>query len=384
MDSLNRFAERKLAALGRRSLRRELEPTERMDGRRVRRGGRELISFASNDYLGLSHDADVVAASIEATRRHGVGAGAARLIEGNHAHYARLEQQLAALKGTEAALVFGSGYLTNIGLLPLFAGAADLVVLDELCHSCLLAGASLSGARVETFAHNNVAAARTVLVRERGNARHCVLVTDGVFSMEGDLAPLPALGELAREFDGWLLSDDAHGLGVVGGGRGSTFAHAADADVPLQMGTLSKAVGAYGGYLCASSPVVELVANRARSFVYSTGLPPGTVAAATAALDIIASDTERTARPLMLAQRFTDGVGLPRAESPIVSWPLETAERALAASRALADAGFFAPAIRPPTVPAGTARVRLAFSAAHTDGDVAQLADAVARIERGV
>lgn len=382
MDSLNRFAERKLAAIERRSLRRELGVVERVDARRVRRGGRELVSFASNDYLGLSHDPGVVAASVEAVRRFGVGAGASRLIEGNHPLYAALEQRLAALKGTDAAIVFGSGYLTNVGVLPLFAGAADLVVIDELCHSCLLAGAELSGAAVRSFAHNDVAAARALLERERADARHCLVVTDGVFSMEGELAPLPELGALAREFDAWLLADDAHGLGVVGSGRGSTFAHAAPADVPLQMGTLSKAVGAYGGYLCADAPVVELVANRARSFVYSTGLPPGTVAAATAALDVIATDTARTSRPLALARRFTETLGLPGAGSPIVAWPCPTPARALAASRALAEAGFFAPAIRPPTVPPGTACVRLAFSAVHTDDDAARLAEAVAELER--
>lgn len=377
MDSLDRFAARKLAAIGRRGLDRVLTVTEPLDARRVRRDGRELVSFASNDYLGLASDPNVVAASIEAARRYGAGAGAARLIAGNHPPYAALEARLATLKGTAAAVVFGSGYLANVGLLPLFAGRGDLIVMDELCHSCLLTGAALSRARVAQFAHNDVDAARELLGRGRPAARHCLLVTDGVFSMEGDLAPLPELAELAREHDAWLLTDDAHGLGVVGGGRGSSFAHAVPVDVPLQMGTLSKAVGAYGGYLCASKAVVELVTNRARSFVYSTGLPPGTVAAATAALDIIVNDRARTSRPLELARRFTERLNLERAESPIVPVPLATPARALAASRALAARGFYVPAVRPPTVPPGTSRLRVAFSAAHSDADVDGLADAI-------
>jgi 8-amino-7-oxononanoate synthase len=203
------------------------------------------------------------------------------------------------------------------------------------------------------------------------------LVTDGVFSMEGDLAPLPELAALAIEHDAWLMTDDAHGLGVVGGGRGSSFAHDAPVSVPLQMGTLSKAVGCYGGYLCTSRSVAELVRNRARSFVYSTGLPPATVAAATRALDLIASDGELVRRPLERARELTAALALPPATSAIVSIVMGSAARALAASEALRAAGFLVAAIRPPTVPAGTARLRLTFSAAHTPEQVAALVAAV-------
>jgi 8-amino-7-oxononanoate synthase len=195
--------------------------------------------------------------------------------------------------------------------------------------------------------------------------------------MEGDLAPLVPLTALAREYDAWLLTDDAHGLGVVGGGRGSTFAHTGPVDVPLQMGTLSKAVGSYGGYLCASGPVADLVRNRARSFVYSTGLPPGCVAAAIKALEIIAGEPDRVARPLTRARSFTQALALPPAQSAIVSIVLGSAQRALHASERLRDAGYLVPAIRPPTVPSGTARLRFAFSAAHSENDIAELAAAV-------
>jgi 8-amino-7-oxononanoate synthase len=374
--SLDRFAQRKLESLARRNLRRELAVTERGAGV-ADSGGRRLTSFACNDYLGLSQHPDVVEASRAATLRYGAGAGASRLITGNHPLYSELERMLAQIKNTDDAVVFGSGYLTNIGVIPVFAGAADLVLLDESCHSCILSGATLSRSRIVTFKHNDVADARALLDLHRDRHRHCLIVTDGVFSMEGDLAPLVPLTALAREYDAWLLTDDAHGLGVVGGGRGSTFAHTGPVDVPLQMGTLSKAVGSYGGYLCASGPVADLVRNRARSFVYSTGLPPGCVAAAIKALEIIAGEPDRVARPLTRARSFTQALALPPAQTAIVSIVLGSAQRALHASERLRDAGYLVPAIRPPTVPSGTARLRFAFSAAHSENDIAELAAAV-------
>jgi 8-amino-7-oxononanoate synthase len=224
---------------------------------------------------------------------------------------------------------------------------------------------------------DDVEHARALLAEQRSRHRHCLVVTDGVFSMEGDLAPLPALAALTAEHGAWLMSDDAHGLGVVGDGRGSSFAHGERVDVPLQMGTLSKAAGAYGGYLCASESVVELVRNRARSFVYSTGLPPGTVAAASRALDLIATNLELVRRPLGLARLFTSELALSPAASPIVSIIFGGAERALRASDELKLAGFLVPAIRPPTVPTGTSRLRFTFSAAHREERVRALAAAV-------
>ncbi len=378
--SLDDVAAAKLAALERRRLRRRLATTERTSATAAVQAGRTLVSFSCNDYLGLSQHPEVIAASLEATRRYGVGAGSSRLVNGNYPLYAELERKLAELKGTEDAIVFGSGYLTNVGVIPALVGAADLVVLDELSHSCLLAGAELSRGRIVEFRHNDVAHAGALLAELRARHRYCLLVTDGVFSMEGDLAPLAELALLARRHDAWLMTDDAHGLGVVGDGRGSSFATGARVDVPLQMGTLSKSVGVYGGYLCASRGVVELLRNRARSFVYSTGLPPGTVAAAIRALDIISTDRELVRRPVALARSFTDELGLRPAESAIVSIVLGSAERALRASDELRLAGFLVAAIRPPTVPPGTSRLRFTFSAAHREEDVHALAAAVRSI----
>ncbi len=229
------------------------------------------------------------------------------------------------------------------------------------------------------YPHNDLAALDALLADRRARHPKAVILTDGVFSMDGDLAPLTALaGRLAAcRHDAWLMADDAHGIGVVGQGRGSTFAGRTAADVPLQMGTLSKAVGAYGGYLCASAPVIELMKNRARTFVYSTALPPANVAGAIAALDLIESDPAFAALPLRKAKAFTARAGLPDAVSPIVPVVVGAPEAALAAARMLEAEGVLVVPIRPPTVPAGTARLRFAFTARHDDGDIARLADLV-------
>jgi len=381
--SLDDVARDKLEALERRQLRRRLTVTARSTATTATQSAAELVSFSCNDYLGLSQHPEVVAASIEVTRRFGVGAGSSRLVNGNHPLYVELESKLAALKGAEDCVVFGSGYLTNVGTMPALLGASDLIVLDELVHNSLLTGAGVSGARVLEFRHNDVGHAAELLAAERAAHRRCLLLTDGVFSMEGDLAPLPGLAALAAEHDAWLMTDDAHGLGVVGGGRGSSFAFDPPVAVPLQMGTLSKAVGGYGGYLCASHSVAELVRNRARSFVYSTGLPPGTVAAAIRALDLIANDAELVRRPLVRAREFTTALDLPPATSAIVSLVMGSAAHALDASDALRSAGFLVAAIRPPTVPPGTSRLRFTFSAAHTAAQVAALVAAVRQLLAG-
>ncbi len=377
MNTLDEFAAQKLAALEAEHLRRSLVETAREDGVWVERDGRRLLSFSCNDYLGLTHHQKVKAAAIAAIEAFGAGAGASRLITGNHPLYTELETKLARLKETEAACVFGSGYLANAGIIPVLAGPRDLVLVDEFSHSCLWAGAQLSRGRVERFRHNDVADAASLLKKNRAQFEHALIVTDGVFSMDGDLAPVAALAELARLHDAWLMTDDAHGLGVVGGGRGSSFAGGKKAAVDLQMGTLSKALGSSGGYLCASKPVIDLVKTRARTLVYSTGLPPASVAAAIAALEIVESEPELVARPLAKARRFTRMLDLPLAESAIVPLVLGDPTRALAASDALESEGFLVTAIRPPTVPAGTSRLRFAFSAAHPDAEVDRLAEIV-------
>jgi len=379
MRSLDEFAGEKLKTLERANLRRSPVVTARA-GIWAEREGRRLLSFSCNDYLNLSQHPDAIAAAIEATARYGVGAGASRLVTGNHPLYAELESRLARLKGTEAACVFGSGYLANTGIIPALVGPDDLVLIDELSHACIRAGATLSGAAVRLYRHADAGHAEALLVAHRGGKQRALIATDGVFSMDGDLAPLAALAELARRFDAWLLSDDAHGLGVVGGGRGSSFANGGaqvPIEVPLQMGTLSKAVGAYGGYLCASHAVIDFMQTRARTFIYSTGLPPPVVAAATAALDVIEREPAYAAEPLRKAKEFARALNLPEAQSAIVPVIVGETDAALAASELLRDEGFLVVAIRPPTVPVGTARLRFAFTAQHPDAEIARLADVV-------
>jgi 8-amino-7-oxononanoate synthase len=375
MRSLDEFACGKLAALERARLRRTPVVTAR-DGIFAERGGRRLLSFSCNDYLNLSRHPAIIKAAVDAAQRFGIGAGASRLVTGNHPLYDELESRLARLKGTEAACVFGSGYLANIGIIPALAGSGDLVLVDELSHACIHAGAKLSGSTVQRYRHGDVAHAEALLAEHRGRHAHALIATDGVFSMDGDLAPLEELSAVAKRYDAWLLADDAHGLGVVGHGRGSTFANGG-ADVPLQMGTLSKAVGAYGGYLCASAAVIDLMRTRARPFIYSTGLPPPVVAAAIAALDLIERDRVLTGEPLRKARLFTRALNLPEAQSAIVPVIVGEAEAALAASEMLEAEGFLVVAIRPPTVPPGTARLRFAFTALHPESEIDRLAGIV-------
>lgn len=378
MPSLNEFASRKLAELETRGQRRELVDTGRGMAGRATRDGRDVVSFCCNDYLNLSQHPQVKAAAAEALETYGAGTGASRLVTGNNPLFAELEARLARIKGAEAALIFGSGYLANTGIIPSLLGEGDIIFADELSHACIISGARMSRARVVTFRHNDMAHLRSLLAAHRAEGANALVVTDGVFSMDGDLAPLPEMTALAEAHDAWLMTDDAHGLGVIGGGRGSSFAFGPQKmNVPLQMGTLSKAVGGYGGYLCAERPVIDLLKSRARTLVYSTGLPPASVAAALAALDVIEAEPERVVRPVANATQFCREVGLPTPESPIVPVIIGEETRALDASRLLLDEGYLVTAIRPPTVPPGTARLRLTFMAEHDPADITRLASLV-------
>jgi 8-amino-7-oxononanoate synthase len=364
MVGLDEFAREKLAIARGQSLLRQLQE--------VPSG---IRNFCSNDYLGLSGDPRLKSASSEATVRYGTGAGASRLVTGNHPVYLGCEQQIAMIKETESALVFGSGYLANLGVIPALVGERDLVVADELSHACMLSGAKLSEAQVELFRHNDVNHAEAVLSAHRGRARNCLLMTEGVFSMDGDLAPLADLFALSRRFDAWLMTDDAHGLGVVGSGRGSAFAAGVKPDV--QMGTLSKAVGAYGGYVACDEAVTSYLVNRARSFVYSTGLPPGVIAAASAGLSIISLQPETCDIPKRNASMFCKRVGLPEPASAIVPLIIGDSGRVLQAAEMLLETGYLVKAIRPPTVPDGTARLRFTFTALQQEDEILKLADIV-------
>ncbi|MFC3050393.1 aminotransferase class I/II-fold pyridoxal phosphate-dependent enzyme [Kordiimonas pumila] len=383
-NSLNAFAEQKLASLEAKNQRRSLFAMERRYGMDIETAdGSHLISFTDNDYLGLSTHPDVVNAAIEATRKYGAGSGASRLVTGNHPLYDALEEKIAQIKGTESAAVFGSGYLANVGIIPTFIGKKDLIIADELVHTCIHAGMALSNAKTLYFRHNDADHAAELMAEHRHNHPHAMIIVDGVYSMDGDIAPLIALGELAQKYDAWLMNDDAHALGTIGSGRGSAHACGAEHLVPLQMGTLSKAVGAYGGYLAASKPVIDFIKTRARSFIYTTGLPPGTIGAALKALEMIESNPTLTARPTQLAQHFAKSLQLPTPETPIVPLVIGAETDALAASAKLAEKGFKVTAFRPPTVPEGTSRLRFTFSASHRDSDIERLITACRKLSLG-
>ncbi len=372
--SLERFAANKLAGLDRRNLRRRTRETRPLGGALVERDGRQLVNACSNDYLGLSQHPAVIEAAAAAARQFGAGSGASRLVTGGHPLLFELEARLAAFKGTEDCLVFGSGYLANLAITPALVGSGDIIFVDTLAHACLHAGARLSGARVEVFPHNDMAALGAMLTTLRPDHRHAMILTDGVFSMDGDLAPLPDMMALAQTHDAWTLIDDAHGIGVIGGGHGSTHAVQPPVVPPLQMGTLSKALGSYGGYVCASRDVCDLLRTRARPLVFTTALPPASIGAALAALDLIEQDSALRERPMDLARRFCRTLGLAEPNSPIVPIIIGDESAALSASAELEDAGFLVTAIRPPTVPRRTARLRITFNAAHSEADIDRLA----------
>jgi 8-amino-7-oxononanoate synthase len=367
MADLDAILTGRLVALEAKGQRRRLRAGERARGVAIERGGRRFVSFSCNDYLGLSWHPEVIRASAEATQRYGAGAGASRLVTGEHPLYGELESLLARAKGTEAACVFGSGYLANLGTIPALVGADDLIVADKLVHACMLDGARLSGAKLVRFAHNDAGHCESILRAQRGSHRHCLLMTETVFSMDGDRAPVGALAGVARAHGAWLMTDDAHGFGVV----------ESEAHGDVQMGTLSKAAGGYGGYVCGSAALVDLLKTSARSVMFSTGLPAGVLAGAIAAIGLIERSPELRALPLARARQFTGALGLAAAQSAIVPMIIGGNEAAVEASGKLEARGFLVGAIRPPTVPEGTARLRFTFSAAHAAEQVESLVAAV-------
>jgi 8-amino-7-oxononanoate synthase len=367
---------RKLEAQG---LLRGLLPLESPAGARVVRGGRELWNFASNDYLGLARHPEIEAALIEGVQRHGAGAAASRLVCGTLAPHTVFEEALAEAKQTAAALLFSSGYATALGVVPAVVGNGDFVVLDKLCHACLIDAARLSGATLRVFPHNDLSKLGRMLssIRARHAKARILVVTESVFSMDGDLCPLAGIVGLTENHDALLLLDEAHGFGVLGGhGMGLAERENLQPRIAFQMGTLSKAAGLSGGYLAASRGWIDLLVNRARSFIYSTAPPPALAHAAAASLALIRSQTGGTLRK-KLADHLSR-MGNPT--TAIIPWIVGSNEAALAASAALADEGFMVPAIRFPTVPRGTARLRVSLSAAHPPEAVEALAQAIPRL----
>ncbi len=366
MPSLAFFANQHLEKSAQLQQTRILHMSIREQGIYIKRADKKLISFSCNDYLGLTTHPAVKLAASNAIEKYGTGSGASRLITGNNPLYGELEALLAKIKNTDNALVFGSGYLANIGIIPALVGKNDLIIADKFIHASLIDGCKLSGAKLLRFSHNSAIACRNILQKHRKNYTRCLIITENIFSMDGDIAPVDALCDLAANYDAWLLTDDAHGLGVI--------ANTSKKKPHLQIGTLSKAIGSYGGYVCAENTVIEYLKEKARSLVYTTALPPASLAGAIAALQIIMKDSNLCALPLQNAQLFTRLLGLPPATSAIVPVIIGNTAKTIAAAARLEEQGFLVAAIRPPTIPIGTSRLRFAFSALHNSEDIEKLA----------
>lgn len=350
-------------------------------------GGKRVLQMSSNNYLGLTHHPKMKQAAIEATEKYGVGAGSVRTITGTLAIHDELEQKLAAFKGTEAALVFQSGFTTNQGVLGSILGADDVVISDELNHASIIDGIRLTKASRKIFAHKDMDQLEAVL-KECGSYRQRVVVTDGVFSMDGDIAPLTTIVELAEKYDALVYVDDAHASGVLGKhGKGSTDHFGLHGRVHFQIGTLSKAIGAVGGYVATSQAAKDLMINNARSFLFSTSLPPSVAASCIAAIDVLKTEPELTERLWSNANSFRDtlkqeGFNTGDSETPIIPIIVGEPARTLEFSKRLLDEGLCAQGIVYPTVSMDKGRVRMIVTAQHTDEDLAFALDALKKVGR--
>jgi len=367
-----------LAKLEEANLRRTLRVADEMSA--------SMLNFAANDYLGLSRHPALIEAARQATAQRGTGAGASRLVTGTNSAVLALEEQLAAWKEKEAALVFSSGYAAALGMIPTLVGKGDTVILDKLAHASLIDAARLSGATVRTFPHNDMGRLESLLKKISPGKTHILVVTESIFSMDGDAAPLRELVELKDRYGAWLLVDEAHATGLYGAtGAGLVAEAGLSARVEIVMGTLSKALGSVGGYIAGSRTLIDWLVNRARSFIYSTALPPGVIAASRAAIELCQAPEGASLRGRLWGNVARFHAGLPTrwkngtlSSSAIQPLICGEASAALQLAATLREAGFLIPAIRYPTVPRHAARLRVTLSAAHADKDIDALNRALA------
>jgi len=389
MNSFTDELNRRLADLREQNLFRELRRVDSAQGARIEIGGKTFLNFSSNDYLGLANHPALKAAAIRAVEKFGVGAGASRLICGSLAPFHELEETLAAFKKTEAALTFSTGYAAAVGTITALCGKDDIIILDKLVHASIVDAAKLSGAKLRVFAHNDLddledklkwaasAARHSSLV-----TRHILIVTESIFSMDGDAAPLREIVALKEKYGAWLMVDEAHATGVIGkNGRGLAEELGVGGQIEIQMGTLGKALGASGGYICGSRALIDFLVNRARSFIFSTAPVPAAAAAATAGIQLVQS-AEGRARRKTLRQRIDEFASTLNPQpstfnGAIVPVILGDEAEAVAAAAKLREKNIFVPAIRYPTVARGAARLRITLTAAHSESDVAELVRAL-------
>lgn len=365
--------------------RRQLQTAQ---GAHVRVDGRFFINFSSNDYLGLANHPRLVEAFCAAAREYGVGSGASHLVCGHSAEHHCLEEELAAFTGRERALLFSTGYMANLGTVRALLGKGDLVLEDKLNHASLLDAGQLSGARMKRFRHSDLAHLEELLAAAGPGQRKFIAV-DGVFSMDGDCAPLAEMASLARRYGAWLMVDDAHGFGVLGATGGGVIQEAGltQDDVPVLMATLGKALGSFGAFVAGSSALVDTLLQQARTYIYTTALPPAVAAATRVGLQLLQEEAWRKQHLEQLLQRLRAGLAtlnlpvLP-SDTPIQPVILGDAGSAMDASDMLFRQGFYVPAIRPPTVPEGTSRLRITLSADHSEGDIDKLLEALAGLAK--
>ena len=377
------------AAWKARGLDRQLACVEAVDGDRIRVGENWLWNLASNDYLGLARHPLVQQAASRAALQWGGGAGASPLVSGWSRLHQDLTDDLSAFEGVPAVALVPSGFSANLGAIVSLVGPGDAVFLDRLDHACLVAGAKLSGARVRVYPHNDLDRLANALQRERAAYRRVLVATDGVFSMDGDLAPLPELVDLAERFHAMTLVDEAHATGVLGPqGRGACALLGVEDRVTVRVGTLSKALGAMGGFVAGSRVLVDRILNRAPAYMFSTSLAPAAVGAALAALGLVRAEPERRIRLAQLCRQFQASLGIPEMKlpefpTPIIPIVVGKADRAMQLALELRDAGFLVPAIRPPTVPRGTSRLRVSLSATLSEDMVESLAMKIGQLQPG-
>ncbi len=369
-----------LAGLG---LSRRMRLVSGPQGPRVTLDGKPVLLLCSNNYLGLADHPRVREAAADAALRYGAGAGSSRLVSGNMTLHRRLEGRLAAFKGSEAALLFGSGYLANMGLVPALARRGEVVFSDALNHASIIDGCRLAGAETFVYVHNDAEHLEWGLRQAEG--RGALIVTDGVFSMDGDVAPLVEIVELARRYGVRTMVDEAHGTGALGpGGRGAVAEAGLEGEVDVLVGTLGKALGSYGAFVCCGRTMAEYLVNSARSLIFSTGLPPAAPAGALAALDLLEEQPGRVAKlqanaAVLRDELAREGFEVAGSSTQIVPLVVGEADRAVRMAEAAIEGGVFAQAIRPPTVPAGTSRLRLAVMASHSKSELREAARVLGR-----